>query len=138
MRILSRYVTVSKTIEEVNKILRGSASSLLKPSFFSNHFSIYVIRKYAWRGFFIIPIKGSTLESVDNTKITMEIHAEATTVIGAILILLGLVGLLWCYVYSSERWFPFIGLVIIGILSILQFIWEAKDVLDQLENKLQR
>ena len=138
MIIISRCVTVSKTIEEVNEILRGSAYPLIKPSFYQNYFSIRVVRKYPGRGFRIIPIKGSIVASKDYIKVIMEIHVESTVVIGAILVLLGLVGLLWCYVCSSERWLPFVGSAIIGIIIILEFIWDTKDVLDQLENKLQR
>ena len=101
MKILSKCVTVSKSMEEVNKILCSSASPLFKPSFCSNQFSIRVVRKDSWRGFFVIPIKGNISESVGNTRVTMAIHAEATTVISAILVLLGLVGLLRCLVCLS-------------------------------------
>ena len=138
MRILSKCVVVPKPVEDIKRIILTSAFIFSKPKFVSNTFSIWVGRRYRCRDRFFIPIKGTVLEADDKTKIVLEVHAEASIVISGILILAGVVGLLWSYVYSAEGWFIFLMPILMGILVSLQFICEGKDVLDQLEEKLRR
>lgn len=140
MKILSRSVEVSKSTDEVNKILRTSAFVFSKSKFAANSFKFYVKRKHQSRGIYpaLIPVSGDISSCKGNTKVNMEVHADVSAVLGGILLLIGMIGIVWCYLKYSQWWFSYLGMILVGICIVLIYLGEGKDVLDQLENKLLR
>lgn len=138
MKILSRCVIVSKPVEDVKNIIKTSAYVLSKPKFVSNNFSIRVRRRYSTRGLFLFHVKGKITEDDGNTRVVFEVHEDITMIFSSLFIIAGVVSLLNNILNSIVGWFYPALMILIGIFVILDFIQKAKDVLEQLENKLQR
>lgn len=138
MKILSRRVVVQKPIEDVKRIIQNSSFIHPNHAFVSNTFSILVRRRFSPSGKTIIPIRGMVLEDDDKAKIILEVHADVSIVISAIMILVGVVLLVWSFVNSTVSEIPAFGAMLIGICAAIHFIGEGKGALDQLEEKLQR
>lgn len=138
MKILSRKVTIPKPLEEVSQILQSSAYHYPEAVFLGDQFSIYCAKRD--RGGYIsrFHVKGTLTYSVGQTAVTLEVHAGFPFYFGVLLLLLGAAGLLGCLLLQSSRWIPWLGMMLLGLLSSGIYWGESAALLDRLEWKLLR
>lgn len=138
MKILARHLIVSKSVGEISEILRSSAYYLPKAIFEKNAFSMYRAKRRNGGYLSLTKISGSMLEQEDGTMVSLEIHANLNFYIGCIIIILGIMGLIYCAVSIASRWIPYLGMIILGVLISGQSLWESVEMLDLLQHKLMR
>lgn len=138
MRILKRDVLTSKSVAEVKVILMSSAYSREKAKFEENSFSIQCAKRHNGRYLWLVPVKGCVDECNGKTRIAIEIHADINWFIGGVIALSGLVGLLFSLAFSTNRWIPQLGTILLGLIIAGETWWKGFEVLDLLEHKLTR
>lgn len=138
MKILARHLMVSKSVDEVTGILKSSAYYLPKAIFENTEFSMYRAKRRNGGYLSLTRISGSMLENEDGTMVSLEIHANLNFYIGCIIIILGIMGVIYCIVSNVNRWIPYLGMIILGVLISGQTLWESVEMLDLLQHKLMR
>ncbi len=125
-------------MEEVSRILRSSAYYYPEAVFLSDQFSIYCAKRYRGGRISLSRVKGTLTYAEGQTAVTLEVHAGFPFYFGVLLLLLGAVGLLGCLFLQSLRWIPFVGMMLLGLLSSGIYWGESAALLDRLEWKLLR
>lgn len=138
MKILTRQVIVSKTIQEANQILRSCAYYFPKAIFKESAFSMHCAKRHNGGYLSLTHIRGTVIECEDRTIVTLEIHANLYFFLGCLIILLGIITLIYCFVSSTNRWIPCLGMILLGLFVCGQRLWEGSELLDLIEHKLKR
>ena len=138
MKILTRMVSVDKSISEVVQTLKSSAYHFPAAKFNEYVFSMRCIKRRMGRHSTMMIVKGCILDNEDPTKVVLEIHANWDFFLGAAIIILGIMGLIYCLIAKIDRWIPCLGMTTLGILISGQTLLEGVELLDLLEHKLKR
>lgn len=138
MKVITRQGSVSKSVEEATRILKSSAYYLPKAIFEKSAFSMHCARRR--NGGYLSPthIRGHIFAGEESTEVILEIHANLSFYLGCAIILLGLIWLLYGFLWNRNIWIPCLGTASLGLLISAQFLWEASEMLDLLEHKLTR
>lgn len=138
MKILTRHVLTSKSIDEVTQILRSSVYFGSKAKIDKSAFSMYCARRHTGRCLWLIPVRGNIEEREDKVEVTLEIHADINGFVGGVIVLLGVIELICGLVFFPNRWIPYLGTILLGLIVAGESFWKGFQLLDLLEHKLTR
>lgn len=136
MVLLSRQVNVQKSHKEIYQIIKTFPHYFSKEYGDKESFSMHCAIRYNGSLISLIKVTGKIRECSPFIIITISTHADLSFYIGCFLSLVGLLGILWCYLSFSLRWVPCLGALALGLFVSSQSIWKGKDLLDRLERKL--
>lgn len=138
MIILKRQVVTEKTAEEVMRILKSSAYYFPEGVFEKSSFSMHCSKHRNGSLIPLIPVSGTVLECEGVTEVLINIHANLNIFLGAVAVSASIIGGICCLLSHTNRWFPCLGAVLLGLLFIGQALWEGSELLDLLEHKVTR
>lgn len=137
MKIRTRKVTVSKSAEEVLKIMKGASCPWARRWFDAHSFSFNRVVRGNGR-ISLIPVYGTVRELENQTEVTLEIHANAVCYLWGMISCAGVLLLLWQCILGGPGWRFSALFLLIGIVGCGIPVMTASHILDQLEIKLKR
>lgn len=138
MKILTRQVLIQTPIEETLQTIHSCAYFYPKAKFAKNTFSIYCARRHNGGYLYLTNIRGNILESNDRTTINLEVHANLYFFIGCTFTFIGILCLFLHLISYIDRWIPFLGMILLGLLISGQALWTGFELLDLIEHKVTR
>ena len=136
MIIFSRKIVISKSYDEVYNCIKSFAHCVPKGRFNETDFSMRCSKRYGGGNIYLIHISGIIIPYHQMSYIYIFTHADLVFFLGCILCILGVAGLIGCILSYFTRIYSSIGLMIIGLIILIQSISTQKSVIDRLEKKL--
>ena len=103
MKIRTRKVTVSKSAEEVLKIMKGASCPWARRWFDAHSFSFNRVVRGNGR-ISLIPVYGTVRELENQTEVTLEIHANAVCYLWGMISCAGVLLFLWQCILGGPGW----------------------------------
>lgn len=138
MKIRTRKVATSKSIEEAMRMIKSAAYYLPEGKFDQTSFSFYCARRHRGGSVMLIPVRGSISVEDSQVNIVLEIHADFRFYVGCIISLLGILGTLCLLIMQSPRWSMGCMAILFGGIVSGSSLLAASEILDRIEFKLCR
>jgi hypothetical protein len=138
MKIRTRKVTTSKSIDEAMRMLKSAAYYLPEGKFDQTSFSFYCARRHGGGSVMLIPVRGSLSVEDDQVSIILEIHGDFRFYVGCILSLFGILGTLCLLIMQSPSWPVGCMVILFGGIMCGSSLLTASEILDRISFKLCR
>ena len=138
MKIRTRKVTTSKSMEEAMKIIKSAAYYWPEGEFEQYSFSFYCARRHGGRSMMLIPVRGSMFEEDGQVTVVLEIYADLTFYVGCIFTLWGMFSTFCMAIMQKAEWYMHCMVVLFGVIVSSSSLLVASEILDRLEFKLSR
>lgn len=138
MRLVVKRVFLSAPRADILKTIKSFAYAFPKPQFTEESFSIRCSISRKMGCLFLLPIKGTIKEDAGLLEVSLELHAGIYFYLGCIVSLLGALLLLWHFFFIPTRWVPPAGLILLGIIECVRYLYEGNLYLNRIKESLVR
>ena len=136
MKIRTRKVTTSKSVEEAMKMIESAAYYWPEGKFEQHSFSFYCARRHGGRSMMLIPVRGTMFEKDGKLTVVLEIHADFKFYVGSIITLWGLLSTFYMAIMQTSKWHMYFIVALFGGIVSGSSLLAASEILDRLEFKL--
>lgn len=136
MIMLTKQISVNKSVDEVKRIISSCSCFFPKPVFSEDSFTVYLAKRYNGGTISHIRLSGTVHHNHHFTEVTLDIHWNISFIFGIAACLLGILELIYCLILQLAGWIAVAGCILFGVFLCAYSRWEASILLDRVIRKL--